>query len=124
MIAVNNAVLEDIPEDLKLEAEMLANEKYRSWQWNFGTPMSYSFSKKRRFDFGSVQVNFNVKDNCIADLAVCGDFFGSRDISVLCRELEGTSLEPDALVQAIKKIPVENFIHGAESSDIISLFEL
>ena len=124
VIAVNNAVLEDIPEDLKLEAEMLANEKYRSWQWNFGTPMSYSFSKKRRFDFGSVQVNFNVKDNCIADLAVCGDFFGSRDISVLCRELEGTSLEPDALVQAIKKIPVENFIHGAESSDIISLFEL
>lgn len=124
VIAVNNAVLEDIPEDLKLEAEQLANEKYRSWQWNFGTPMSYSFSKKRRFDFGSVQVNFNVKDNCIADLAVCGDFFGSRDISVLCRELEGTSLEPDALVQAIKKIPVENFIHGAESSDIISLFEL
>lgn len=124
VIAVNNAVLEDIPEDLLLEAEQLANEKYRSWQWNFGTPMSYSFSKKRRFDFGSVQVNFNVKDNCIADLAVCGDFFGSRDISVLCRELEGTSLEPDALVQAIKKIPVENFIHGAESSDIISLFEL
>lgn len=124
VIAVNNAVLEDIPEDLKLEAEQLADKKYRSWQWNFGTPMSYSFSKKRRFDFGSVQVNFNVKDNCIADLAVCGDFFGSRDISVLCRELEGTSLEPGALVQAIKKIPVENFIHGAESSDIISLFEL
>ena len=124
IISMNNAVLEDIPEELQLEAEELADKKYRSWQWNYGTAMSYSFSKKRRFDFGTVQLNFNVKENCIADLAICGDFFGSSDISVLCRELEGASLEPATLAQAIKKIPVEKFIHGAESSDIISLFEL
>ncbi len=124
IISGNNAVLEDIPEELKLEAEQLANEKYRTWQWNYGTSISYSFSKKRRFDFGTVQLNFNVKDNCISELAVCGDFFGSCDISILCRELEGASLEPEELAQIIKKIPVEKFIHGAESSDIISLFEL
>ncbi|MBO5822725.1 MAG: lipoate--protein ligase [Lentisphaeria bacterium] len=124
IISINNAVLEDIPEKLKLEAEELADKKYRTWQWNYGSAMSYSFTKKRRFDFGSVQLNFNVKENCIADLAICGDFFGDNDISILCRELEGTSLEPDALAAAVKKIPVEKFIHGAESSDIISLFEL
>lgn len=124
IISMNNAVLEDIPEELQLESEELADKKYRSWQWNYGTAMSYSFSKKRRFDFGTVQLNFNVKENCIADLGICGDFFGSSDISMLCRELEGTSLEPAILAQAIKKIPVEKFIHGAESSDIISLFEL
>ena len=124
IISINNAVLEDIPQELQLKAEQLANEKYRSWQWNYGTAMSYTFSKKKRFDFGSVQLNFNVKNNCIADLAVCGDFFGSSDISILCKELEGTSLDPEVLASAIKKIPVEKFIHGAESSDIISLFEL
>ncbi len=124
IISVNHAVLEDIPQELKLEADRLADEKYRTWQWNYGTAISYSFCKKRRFDFGTVQLNFNVKDNCIADLGICGDFFGGGDISVLCRELEGTSLEPEILAQAVKKIPVEKFIHGAESSDIISLFEL
>lgn len=124
IISVNHAALEDIPQELKLEADRLADEKYRTWQWNYGTAISYSFSKKRRFDFGTVQLNFNVKDNCIADLGICGDFFGGGDISVLCRELEGTSLEPEILAQAVKKIPVEKFIHGAESSDIISLFEL
>lgn len=124
IISVNHAVLEDIPQELKLEADRLADEKYRTWQWNYGTAISYSFSKKRRFDFGTVQLNFNVKDNCIADLGICGDFFGGGDISVLCRELEGTSLEPEILAQAVKKIPVEKFIHGAEYSDIISLFEL
>ena len=124
IISINDAVLEEIPDKLKQEAEQLADKKYRTWQWNYGSTITYSFSKKRRFDFGSVQLNFNVKDNCIADLAICGDFFGDNDISGLCRKLEGTSLEPEVLASAVKKIPVEKFIHGAESSDIISLLEL
>ena len=124
VISRNNAVLEDIPIELKQEAELLANEKYRTWQWNYGTAVSYSFSKKRRFDFGSVQLNFNVKDNCIADLAVCGDFFGSRSIADFCALLEGSPIEPEQLADKLKALPIETFISGASAEDMISLFDL
>ena len=122
--AATGAVMGDIPEELQQKAQQLADEKYRRWQWNYGTVMSYSYSKKKRFCFGSVQVNFNVVNNCIADLSICGDFFGNRDIAGLCAVIEGSSIDPEQLARKIKDIPIANFISGAAVEDLLALFEL
>ena len=71
-----------------------------------------------------VQVSFNVRENCIADLAINGDFFGSSEISGLCAALNGVSIEPEILAHTVNKLPVGSFINGASAEDIISLFSL
>ena len=124
MLTVSGAEFVEIPEDMVCAAEELANKKYRTWQWNYGTQINYAYSKGKRFPFGTCRVNFNVANNCIADLHLTGDFFGAEDISALSAMLNGVSLEPETLYSAIKKIPVEKFIHGATAEDIISLFDL
>ncbi|MBR7107734.1 MAG: lipoate--protein ligase [Lentisphaeria bacterium] len=124
LIAASGAEFMEIPEDMLAAAGKLADEKYRTWQWNYGTQTAYSYSQGKRFPFGTCRVNFNVADDRIADLRMTGDFFGLEDVSQLCAMLNGTSLEPQLLSAAIKKIPVEKFIHGATADDIISLFDL
>ena len=49
-----------VPADLIVKAEKLADEKYRQWQWNFGTLIAYSYRHRERFSCGSVEVRFNV----------------------------------------------------------------
>ena len=108
-----------LPAELLAAAEQLADTKYRTWQWNYGTSISYSYSKRRRFDFGGCQVNFNVVENRITDFTISGDFFGA-----LPEYFNGISPEPSAVAAAAKKIPVEKFIHGAKINDLLSLFDL
>ena len=118
------AVWCEIPTELQQKAARLADEKYRTWQWNYGTPMVYSYTKKKRFDFGSLQVDFNVVNNCIADLTIRGDFFGNRSITELCALLEGNTIEPELLAQKLQTIPISTFISGASAEDLLPLFDL
>lgn len=124
LIALTGAVETAIPEELTAAAEALAESKYRTWLWNYGTAISYSYSKKRRFPFGSCQISFNVADNRIADFALTGDFFGSEPAAQASEYFNGVSIEPEKLITAIKKFPVEKIIHGATSEDLQSLIDL
>ena len=124
LIAISGAEFAPVPEALKTEAQELADVKYRSWQWNYGSVMEYSYTRCRRFSCGSCRVSFNVVNNCIAELSITGDFFGQEDVSILAAQLNGLSLEPEILAAAIKKIPVEKFIHGVTHGEFISLFGL
>ena len=124
IITAAGAEFVEIPADMLSAADGLADKKYRTWQWNYGTQIKYAYSKGKRFPFGTCRVSFNVTGNCIADLHLTGDFFGIEDIASLSAMLNGVSLEPESLSAAIKKIPVERFIHGATAEDIISLFDL
>ena len=63
-------------------------------------------------------------ENRIADFALTGDFFGSEPAVQAAEYFNGVSLEPEKLVAAIKKFPVEKIIHGATSEDLQSLFDL
>ena len=124
LLCQTGAVEIAMPETLQMQAEKLAETKYRTWQWNYGSNINYSCSNKRYFSFGMVQASFNVKENCIADLMFNGDFFGSRDIGELCEALNGLNLEPAILTDAVGKLPIDRYINGASCADVVSLFML
>lgn len=124
LLTQTGAVEKTLPEKLLTAAEELAGRKYRTWLWNYGTAINYSYCRKRRFAFGSCQVSFNVVDNKIADFALNGDFFGTVPAEQMATFFNGISPEFSTVSAVIKKIPVEDFIHGATAEDIISLFDL
>ena len=105
-------------------AEDLADTKYRTWMWNYGTVMNYSYSKKLRFNFGSCQISFNVVENKITDFALTGDFFGAEPAENMAGYFNGIAPDFETVSQVAKKIPVENFIHGAKAEDLLLLFDL
>ena len=124
LIEATGAIDYSLPTELIRAAEDLADTKYRTWMWNYGTVMNYSYTKKLRFDFGSCRISFNVVDNKIADFALTGDFFGAEPAENIAVYFNGIAPDFETVSQAAKKIPVENFIHGAEVDDFLLLFDL
>ena len=119
---VAGCVLEEVPEKFIAEAEKLAAEKYRTWEWNYGTNIAYSFTNSRRFSSGRVGVQFNICNNCISDLHFSGDFFGSHPVEELAQMLEGCSLDPEILYARLKEADTAQWIAGVAPEELLLLF--
>ncbi|MBE6399221.1 MAG: lipoate--protein ligase [Lentisphaerae bacterium] len=115
---------EAIPEKLQHAAEILAQQKYRTWEWNYGSVMAYAYNWKSRFTCGGVEIGFNVKDNLIADMKITGDFFGSRDVAELAAKFNGVRPERNALLAVIASVDIGNYIAGINPDEFISLFRV
>lgn len=115
-----------LPPHLSLEekAEVLAETKYRSWEWNYGTPLAYDFENSGRFPGGSVKVSMNIAENRIRDLRFSGDFFTTLPLDGLCKALEGLPPRKEVLLEVLKTIPLESYIAGVGAEDLASLLSL
>ena len=114
----------DIPEEYMRRAEALAASKYRTWEWNFGTAIAYSYCWRDRFPCGGVEVRFNVRDNRIADMNITGDFFGAGDVTELAAQFDGLPPEPTAIAAKIGSLDVGHYISGLTGAELLTLFRL
>lgn len=112
---------EEIPAELAAEAEALADAKYRTWEWNYGTSIAYQVHKKMRFAGGSIHADFNVTENRIADLRFTGDFFGSRPIEELIQRLNGLPPRSEAILEAATPLPLAEWIAGITAENLAEL---
>lgn len=99
--------------------QKLADEKYSSWGYTYGSSKQFSVTRKKYFEFGTVEVGLDADCGVICDIKIGGDFFGVRDITELCGMLRGVRLEYTALTQALAG--VGDFIMGATPAEIATL---
>lgn len=114
----------EFPAGLTEEAGKLAASRYRSWNWNYGTNLSYSFSKAVRFSGGTLRAGMNIRENRIADLRFTGDFFGSHPVDALESHLNGLPPRAEEICRALSGFPLDDFIAGASPELIAALLSL
>lgn len=59
----------------------IKENKFESWDWNYGKNPVFNINRWRRFDGGRVDFKLNIKKGIIKDCTIEGDFFLSGDIS-------------------------------------------
>ncbi len=101
--------------------QKLSDEKYSTWEWNFGKSKEFVAEKKKRFDFGTVCVNLTAEHGVIKDIKIYGDFFGSGDISQIEKLLNGVILNEEAIKDKLVGIQIEDYIMGMTHSDLAKL---
>lgn len=99
----------------------LRNEKYSTWEWNFGRSPEYGNTKTARFPFGTVTADYTVDHGVITKLSLSGDYFGVEDKAPLEAALTGVRYDTAAITEALADFPVENVISGASAEDIADL---
>ena len=99
----------------------LAEEKYSSWEWDFGKSPEYGNSKTKRFPFGTLTADFTVTGGNITAISFTGDFFGTADASGLASSLTGVRFTSDAVLTALTGVPVGQMIAGATAADVAEL---
>ena len=110
-----------IPDNWMREAERIADERYRSWEWNFGESPDFTFERTRRFPCGTVTVHLDVHSGMIRRVAFRGDFFGIASADELASLLTGCPHRADAICAALSGIDIGRYIAGLDHDQLTEL---
>ena len=97
----------------------LVEEKYSTWDWNFGYSPKYSLYNELKYPGGNVEFNLNVDKGIIKDIKFFGDFFGKCDISHIENLLSNTKHEEESIKNILNSIDINNYFLGA-NTDILT----
>lgn len=103
-------------------AEELAAARYRTWEWNYGASPAFSYRKKERFPWGSVELCLDVQKGRICAARIHGDFFSAGDIGELEQRLVGLRHEHDSMAEALKDAPWSLWFSGCDPERMRDFF--
>jgi lipoate-protein ligase A len=69
--------------------EKLANEKFKTWAWNFGYSPKYAFQNETKWGDRTLNISLNAEKGWIAEATISGDFFSARKAELLNQKLPG-----------------------------------
>ena len=98
----------------------LVEEKYSTWDWNFGNSPKYTLYNELKYPGGNVEFNLNVDKGIIKDIKFFGDFFGKYDISTVEDLLINTKHEENNLREILNTININDYFLGANTDILVS----
>lgn len=107
------------PEDIK-NINNLVEEKYSTWEWNFGTSSPYNFSNRKKFLGGSIEVYLTVTKGIIHTAKLNGDFFGKYDVSDIEHALNGIKHAENTVRQALSIFKMDDYFANITIDNLIS----
>ncbi|SCI24926.1 MULTISPECIES: lipoate--protein ligase [unclassified Romboutsia] len=118
-ISSNNTFYNLTKDDIE-KIENLVEEKYSTWEWNFGNSPKYSLLNELKYPGGNIEFNLEVEKGFITRIKFFGDFFGKDDISTLEVLLCGVRHEEQSLRDIFSHINIDNYFLGADSDILIA----
>jgi lipoate-protein ligase A len=108
-------------EDIK-NINKLVEEKYSTWQWNFGNSPKYSFTNEFKYNGGNVEVRLNVDKGLIKDIKIYGDFFGKCDVSEIENALIGVRHCEIGIRKVLRNFEIDNYFLGGNEDVLVDGF--
>lgn len=89
----------------------LAEERYRSWDWNYGKSPAFNIRKTGRLEgAGTFDIRLNVAGGVITEAVIFGDFFGAGDVRELADQLVGVKYEEEAVRQRLEHVELRTYV--------------
>ena len=98
----------------------LVEEKYSTWEWNFGYSPKYSLYNELKYPGGNVEFSLDVHDGLIKDIKFFGDFFGKEDISFIEDKLRNVKHNEYSIKSALEDIDINNYFLNCNIDILIS----
>lgn len=104
----------------ELEAiEQLRNEKFGTWEWNYGHSPKFDIERNTRFTAGKIQVLADVKNLHIERIRFYGTFFGNiSDLTAVENALKGVRYTPEAVHEAFAQLDYNNYFAGFSLNEL------
>lgn len=116
-----NGIIYDFTDKDKANIQKLTDEKYSTWEWNFGGSPKYTYENEKKLQCGMVEAFLDVKKGIISSVKIYGDFFGMEDISSLEAVLSGVRHNESDVREALSSIDIERYISGITIDDLLSV---
>ncbi len=106
------------PEELAA-VQALKQEKYDTWQWNFGKSPQFATCRKRRFPGGMLEVHLTVTRGRLTQLELLGDFLAVTELAPLENALTGCEFTERALEQALSGMDLAPYLGGITRQELV-----
>lgn len=110
-----------LTEEDKYKIESLMQQKYNTWEWNYGKSPKFNYKNIKRFNTGFLDVRINVESGLIKDCKIYGDFFGTEDVGKLEALLTGTKYEKNCIDSLIKNTDITKYFGNISKDDLLNL---
>ena len=114
-------VQKELNQDELTQIQKLRDEKYATWDWNFGASPRFQFRSARRFDWGKFELAFDVVRGRVERAQIFGDFFALDDLAPLLDRFIGTPFERDALLAKITEPLIRQALPFLSPRDFVDL---
>lgn len=101
-----------------LKVRDIAEQRYFTWEWNYGRSPDFNVQKIHRFDFGEIDARINVSRGDIQSIRFFGDFQPTDDVAELEARLTGVRYDLESLQAALQGCDVNRFFAGLSSADL------
>lgn len=103
--------------------EKLQQEKYETWDWNFGFSPNYNFKKAIKVPAGFIEVHLDVVQGIIEKAKIFGDFFAAKPIELLEEQLIGHKHEISDLTELFASVDITDFFGKVTVEEILEGFK-
>lgn len=114
-------------ENYRLTAEewravhQLKEEKYDTWDWNYGRSPKFNIQRSKRFPVGEIDLRIFVEKGHVKEFKIFGDFFGKEPVENLEKLLEGARYEKEDISELLKEIEIKEYFGDIPKIDFIKL---
>lgn len=109
------------PQDLAA-IEELRDERYATWQWNFGNSPACTLLRRKRVEgCGTVEAYLSIEKGRIRQAEFRGDFFGAEDPAGLAKKLEGCPYRQEDLEDLLSAEPVGRYFMGLDQAQLVGI---
>lgn len=100
----------ELTDEDKKNIQKLVDERYGTWEWNYGRSPKFNCKGYGRFAGGGVEARLQVENGLIQNCKIYGDFFGKGDIAKLEEKLRGVKYDIDEVSIALENISIDEYL--------------
>lgn len=103
------------------EIQAATDEKFSTWDWNYGTSPDFNYHAHEKFAGGILDIKAVIEQGVIKEIYFSGDFLGVEDVDQLIPEFIGVPFEQE-IIQKILNINEDKKYFGSISNEeVLSL---
>tara|TARA_R100001369_G_C3314989_1_gene167939 strand:- start:173 stop:1180 length:1008 start_codon:yes stop_codon:yes gene_type:complete len=99
----------------------LKEEKYDTWEWNYGSSPKFNIQREHRFAAGTLDLRIFVEKGHIQNFKVFGDFFGREPVEKLEELFIGARYEKTDIEKILENVDIEAYFGAIPKEDFINL---
>jgi lipoate-protein ligase A len=113
------ARLYEYSEEDRVQINKLKEEKYDTWEWNFGSSPRYNFEKLIKTNGGNIEFHINVENGIMKDVKIFGDFFNTLDTKEIEDMLKEIPHEEKQIIEKLNGTDFNKYFHGVEKEEFV-----
>ena len=117
-----NAVPYELSEYDIQEISKLRDEKYSTWDWNFGTSPKFGYTKQIRTGGGNVELNLDVEKGVITAIKFYGDFFAQKELADFEQIFLHQKYESENIRRLLQSVEINDYFRNVTVGEMMELF--